>query len=539
MPIKRACNSGVGVLNRTFPFWELGGSLYWRSFKPTYVQEHGGTGTVTYTYNGMHPYYHYNPGKARFEMVSPGVFSAPVNITGVTILRINGPVGNGTLTFDVAGANHLHWTAPGDAIGAATNVGTGTYTIRSSDTSLWVVVQTVAALFPAVLKTDTITCASTNRAFPKDGFLPPERTNYFDDSMGANRGYTTIDVGLTISTPAITSTHIIDSSSSGLATTFRAANTSGGAARMSRQEALSATLSRAYSVLMKRSDGGVINAGVASLYMAALHAGAHEGTTNRYKLIRGDGWYEVFTTMPATAGPPTYAHGIQVENGFTVDIEAPGLESFGTSIWSGTNPPPYMYNSTIRSPTRAPHLLSINRKVSAGAASEPYPADGFVAATFVHPYPPAWDPAAVGLVSGTGLAWDVDANNLLRLLISNTYQTIAADMDSAGVGQVYLYSAALVPITLGLINGMVFMWGKRLNSPYALFFVNGKQIDIDTTHVMPAGDPSTIKIGYNSTSSNPLSAKIQNVLIGRSGITRSEGRALSTWMQNQAISEIA
>lgn len=537
MPIKKAGNSGLGLLNRTFPFWELGANLYWHCAKPEYAQEPGGLGSVTYSYTGMHPYYQYDLGQGKFKLVTPGAFSALSNVTGVTIVRANGPTGNGTLTFHTAGAPHLHWTAPGDAVGAATNVVTGTYTVRSSDTSLWIRVSTVAGSLPGGDQSDVVTCSTPNKQFPKDGFVPPARFNYFDDTYNNTRGYSTLDVGLTATNPAITSSHIVDGTSSGLTTTFRVQNASGAAKRMSRPEALSTTLSRAYSVLLHRSDGGVVDGSVATLYIATNHGDPHEGTTVRYKKIRSDGWYEVYTTIAAAGGPPTKQLGIELANGYTVDIEAPGFEGYGTTIPAGTNPNPYMSSSTINSSERYGHDLYINRKVSAGVASEPYPTSGFIGIALVHPYPTTW----MTLPSGTAFAWDVDANNTLRIFISNTYQTLAAAAYKATVSQFYLYNVAAVPISLGTVNGLAVAWGSRENSPYAILCVNGKQIDLDTTFSMPTGTPSQIRIGHDATptAGSYLAAKIQHVVVGRNPITRSECRALSLWLERQALSDIS
>jgi len=543
MPIKRAANSGAGILNRNFPFWELGGTLYWKSSSPTYVQESGGTGVVTHAYNGMHPYYHYVPGKGRFDLVTPGSFSALVNVTGTTIVRSNGPTGAGTLTYTVGAPKQLAWTAPGDAIGTAVNVGTGTYTLRSADTSLWLRVTCVNGSLPVANKSDVITCSSTNKVFPHDGFVPPARTNYWDDSLGAARGFTTVDAALTATAPAIgAELYILDPTTTGLVNKYRIANTSGGAARLSSQQALSATYSKAFSILMKRSDAGVIDASVATLYIAATHAGAHEGgATVRFKKIRSDGWYEVSVIHPIKAGSPTYYLGVELADTYTIDIEAPGVESYGTTIWAGTNPSPYMSTSTINSSERADHILYINRRVSAGTAYEPYPAGGFIAATLVHPYPATWGT----LPAGTAFAWDVDNDNRFRLIVSSTYQTIAADMDSVAIGQLYLYSVAGLPITIGKINGIVVTWGRRLNLPYAVMHVNGQEIDLSTNfRILPTGIPDRYRIGYRYdsgalTNGDYLAAKVQTIVVGRSSLMRSEGRALSTWLMRQAISDIA
>lgn len=66
-----------GSLNLTFPLWELGACLYWRSFDPLHVQTPGGLGVVSYSYvdggSTLYPYYVYDAGKGHFRQVDPSV----------------------------------------------------------------------------------------------------------------------------------------------------------------------------------------------------------------------------------------------------------------------------------------------------------------------------------------------------------------------------------------------------------------------------------------------------------------------------------
>lgn len=66
-----------GILNQTFPIWELGAGLYWRSFDPLHVQTPGGLGVVSYSYvsgaGTLFPYYIYDAGRGQFRQVDPSV----------------------------------------------------------------------------------------------------------------------------------------------------------------------------------------------------------------------------------------------------------------------------------------------------------------------------------------------------------------------------------------------------------------------------------------------------------------------------------
>jgi hypothetical protein len=106
----------------------------------------------------------------------------------------------------------------------------------------------------------------------------------------------------------------------------------------------------------------------------------------------------------------------------------------------------------------------------------------------------------------------------------------------------YLYDATAVPLVLGEINGIVVCWGKRENAGTAWLFVNGKQIDTDSTYSLPAGTPPDMRIGHTAaggaTPSSYLSANLQQVIVGRNPISQAEARALSSWMKRQYISDI-
>ena len=70
MPIRKASNTGIGVINKTFPIWELGADLYWRSASPLNVQIPGGSGYKNFVYTEtVDDYYIYDVGAGHFRQI--------------------------------------------------------------------------------------------------------------------------------------------------------------------------------------------------------------------------------------------------------------------------------------------------------------------------------------------------------------------------------------------------------------------------------------------------------------------------------------
>ena len=105
--------------------------------------------------------------------------TAPVNITGVTIVDAIGNVeGAGTLTYTLTGQT-LQWTPPGGSIGTGVSVAVdGRYTLTGAGGEI-LIVDVVAASLPTANATDTITIAN-NRNAVFDDILKSE--SYAGDS---------------------------------------------------------------------------------------------------------------------------------------------------------------------------------------------------------------------------------------------------------------------------------------------------------------------------------------------------------------------
>jgi len=446
MTLKRISNTGYGFGNRTFPIWDYGANLYWRSFDPKSVQTRGGRGIATYAYSGTAKYYMYDVGKGHFKEVNPTV-------------------------------------AP---------------------------------------------------QFPLDGCIPPARTNYFGSitspTYNSNRGF--IGFGaLTKTNPVLTSSHIL-STESRITDILRLSNTSGTAQRVSRQELDSATYNRAFQVLVKRTDGDVINVSNISLGISTLIGGANEAQDGitRYKKIREDGWY----VLDCYHGPDSPAvnkyYWIEIPDGYEVDIEMPSLESFGTSINSGT----YAPANVGENPSSEVHNLTISREDSFGAGKEGYSKSGWFGCSFY----PTHNADDYILPFGVICNWEdpgAAETDFIRFSISS--EALKSLSYSGNANQWDLKPATT--LFKAQNYGVVVSWGLRSGTKYAFMFINGKYIDIDTVWILPAGNPTHYDIGFRAALASPLSCGlVQNIAIGRNWLSRGECRNLSKWFQNQVLSAI-
>jgi hypothetical protein len=376
------------------------------------------------------------------------------------------------------------------------------------------------------------------------GFVGPDRDNFFNDTQTSDRGFTTVDGGLITSTPALSSDHILDLASTGLTNGFRVANTSGGPLRFSRSETISSSFRRNFSVLVKRDDGGIINGTVLTLFIAATSGGANEGTGTDYKKIREDGWYEVMMSISPDASTSKFL-GVILEDGFTIDVEAPGQESSGvlgtSSISAGTNPPPHLGST----PGGGTVVVDFASGVGTGSEEEPFPEAGWIGCTVVHPYSMT-QLQSIGVPSpndeipaGTLVNWEVSTSERIRFLISRTVQSVAAELDSAG-SDFFLQEGP--DVLVGDTNGMVVSWGRRGSTNIAYLYINGEQIEINTGtyNGPPVGTPSSIQVGFRLNAGVPSTTAtswVQHIAIGRNLLTRTECRHLSRWFEQQALNK--
>jgi hypothetical protein len=433
-----------GSLNLTFPLWELGACLYWRSFDPLHVQTPGGQGVVSYSYvdggGTLYPYYVYDAGKGHFRQVDP----------------------------------------------------------------------------------------SGTPEFPPDGFLPGGRSSNFNDSQNTSRGFTVFETGLVKTNPAIDARHIIDPSSSGLASIMQVDNPTAGALKFRRQDTTSATNTNCFGVLIKRTDGAAVDGNTATLWASSTTGGANALSATTYRKIREDGWYALNATLGPVALAPNYYYGVILGAGRTVYAELPCIEGVSTSNLISTFTGPWL----SANPSRYVHALTIRRKDENNTGLEGWHMDGWMAALLVDPNPP-------GLVRTLGVALNQEEGafgntDYHRLSMSSSNQNFIDALYVGSVSEFYLNRTAA--LSCGNVSALVASWGRRDGSERAYLFENGKQIEIDTSFNLPAAsDPTCYQIGFRNVNSSAFAHKIQAVVIGRNFITRNECRWFSNWLKKQAL----
>jgi hypothetical protein len=449
-----------GYLNQTFPLWELGACLYWRSFDPLHVQTPGGLGDVTYNYqvSAWHPYYYYDPGKGQFFQAASPIF-------------------------------------------------------------------------------------------PPDGFIPAQRTNYWNNSQDADRGFSDMD-SLSLGYPSISmwAHYILDPSSAGLVTTFQATNIGATVGRIYSEDTTSLTESRNFQVLLHRPGGGVINSSVASIWIAWRDIDgegdppvpiftAHEGTPTTYRKIREDGWYVLDSSIPPKAAippaitAPNYYYGVLIQPGYTVDVEMPTLEGYGASTPIGSFAAPHL---GVSNSVRGVHALTIQRQDDAGLGIEGWHREGWMASLIVDPYP-----ASTARAAGTALNHENSAmanTDYFRMSMSATYQQFVALLYEGGASEMYLNTTHTVQGP-GSVSALVHSWGRRQGVKRTYLFENGRPADLETVYSIPTAvaRPNYYQLGFRNVSSTVLSHCLQSVAIGRTYLSRNECRNLSNWLRKQAL----
>jgi len=108
-------------------------------------------------------------------------FNQPTNITGVTILDISAQSSNGSGALNYySSSTTLKWTDPGGSQGSAVDVSSdGTYIIRDSDTTKFVIVSVTSASLPGSDQLDTITITDPDNLL-WDNIYKTE--NYYGDT---------------------------------------------------------------------------------------------------------------------------------------------------------------------------------------------------------------------------------------------------------------------------------------------------------------------------------------------------------------------
>lgn len=408
MGIKRTTGI-IGLVNQSYPLWDYGACLYWRSVSPTVVQTPGGVGAVTFTMSDSggtqgSPYVAWDPGKAHYKRIS-------------------------NLSIEM----------------------------------------------------------------PKSGFFSPSRTNYFDDSEAADRGFD-FQAGLTTDlTQPIPTGHIMDPVTNTAYTTLcNISNTSGSAKYAYQQPSLgTTTANKGFGVLVKRADGAAVTGADLSIFISVADPTAGGAVqlagTTRYRKVRDDGWYEVLAKT--TSGTSILYFSLQIENGANIYVELPVVESVATGVdvvsYSGTT------SGTGNRSRRVPQI-KIRREDAAGVGLEKFAECGWMACAIVSPY----DSATFSIPTGIYITHEDSDTDCLKLETYGTSDSPAAGLFKDNVSQFFMNTSAV--FTFGQSNGVVVSWGYRDGSKSAYLFINGSYVSIDSAWSIPtpATDPNHIKIGF-------------------------------------------
>ena len=362
---------------------------------------------------------------------------------------------------------------------------------------------------------------------PKCGLFHRTRTNYWDTSEQNSRGFT-FDAALTqdfsINLP---SNHILDPvSNTVIAKVCHVTNSSGSAKYMEQSNATGITTKRAFIALVKRADGTDVSAADLTVWISVASAIAG-GSTNvagatRYRKCRDDGWFEVFAdTSNATA---TLFFALKIENGSNLYIECPNI----VGISSGVDAP-YILSTTSAATNRVWRYssMTIKRPDATAVGIEGFPSCGWMAASIVTPF----GAATFALVTGRHINWEIDVSNYIRLGSYTTNENESSQCTSATVSAWFLNTAG-GSYTAGGTYGCVVFWSRREATMRASLYVNGVLQDTDTNWALPVGTaPATIQLGRDSAGSS-ADMWVQQVAIGRQGISSAEAAQLSLWMRD-------
>jgi hypothetical protein len=331
---------------------------------------------------------------------------------------------------------------------------------------------------------------------PKSGFFSSSRTNYFDDSEAADRGFD-FQAGLTTDlTQAIPAGHVMDPVSNPYTTLCNISNTSG-SAKYAYQlpSGGTTTANKGFGVLVKRSDGGAVTGADLSLLISVADptlGGAIQlaGATS-YRKIRSDGWYEV--VAKTTSGTSILYFSLQIENGANLYIELPVVESVAAGVdvasFSGTT------TGTGNRSRRCPQI-KIRREDASGVGLEGFAECGWMACSLVAPY----DAATFSIPTGLYISQDDTDADCVKMETYSTSESPAGAMYKANASQFFMSTSAV--FTFGQSNGAVLTWGYSNGSKQAHLFINGRYVSIDTSWSIPTvANPTFIKIGFTVTGS--------------------------------------
>jgi hypothetical protein len=364
---------------------------------------------------------------------------------------------------------------------------------------------------------------------PTDGQFAPDRSSYYNTSRpatDAGRGPFTPQAGLTVDTLPTDPNHILLTATGVPATVPRITNTTGASRRLYRLESTSGAFKRVWSVLLRRTVGGTIDASVASLGTAAAAdpLGGNLAGATVYQRLRSDGWYRLYCTHPID-GANVYYY-LQIETGMDVVLECPQTESVGVSIEEPSQP--LLTNADPNTPNRP--VFSLNFFASLGVN---LPQGGWIACAFT----PRKDAVVAGTVYPSSVITRLasaaaPANDYHQIYISSTQQEIAYQCAIGGVSQCFLNSTTAEIIQGGPI-GFVGTWGYRAGGIQFVASQNGIITEIDTAGALPTG-ACILSIGGDSVGASPANVNVWCVAVGNRMLDRAESAYLSRWLYNVA-----
>ncbi len=315
--------------------------------------------------------------------------------------------------------------------------------------------------------------------------------------------------------------------------TFRVQNSTGSSKRIWQIQGSgtpSATNNHMWSVLVRRSDNGVIDA--TTLNVGACDSALPETDPDlsfglTFRKIRDDGWYQVSTILGPQAGSPARTFFVELEDGANVFVEAPQIEQFSTAAGTLQEPTPPITTLSGSDAQRATHALEVPT-----TGGFDLPPNGWMGCTVI---PRTDTPSPAGPV-GAIVEWRIDSSNRQRFLFSNSFNAVAFQTQVGGVSQAFLQ---LQPSDTqqGVPMGLCATWGKRDGSTYFYLCFNGKQVELDTSGTVPTGGPTQLMIGSQfGPSASPV--KLVEFAVGDVNLSRHDCRLLSRWFQDRGFSSL-
>jgi hypothetical protein len=299
----------------------------------------------------------------------------------------------------------------------------------------------------------------------------------------------------------------------------------------------STSYARVWQVLIRRADGGDLTGDAVFPYVStvALDLGARVDNGQRFVRRvpnRADGWFWMWTVVPAAASTPAY-WGVAVPAGGVYEIEAP----CNWNIYAGFGNIPRcpILNGVAGSNQRSQHWVQLRSDDGAGDTFA-CPPSGFLGLGLTLPFGKQdyrdFD-GTLTLPSATLAQWTSGPNRLALAVTS--YGLTGFVQDGAANYVVYLHHvgdwAAFEPI------GVVLRWQERDGNWTAELYVNGRQCDdqyLSLAHPLPFSTLGKLTLGAMADGSNAADAWIERAVAARHTISQDEARELSLLLKDLA-----